>query len=289
MRHAQKERITFAGGGSIPLEAQRLGLEAHASDLNPVAVLINKALIEIPHQFQNQPPVFPGLSESQIRPWQGAQGLAADVRAYGSWVRDEANSRLGKIYPAVQGDDVIAWVWARTVGCPNPACGMDLPLVKSWWLAKKSGRTIYVRPSVVDDQTHPSGMRARFEVDDDASKVPDDVDEGTVGRRGARCLSCATAVPLSYIREQGRSKRLGQQLVAVIANGGRKRVYLSADADQVDAARVDPPADTITGSLGYYPRDLKAPTYGLTDFTDLFTARQLTVITALSDLVVLHG
>ncbi len=275
----------FAGGGSIPLEAQRLGLEAHASDLNPVAVLINKALIEIPHQFQAQPPVFPGLADSQIGTWQGAKGLAADVRAYGAWVRDEAAARLGKIYPSVQGDPVIAWLWARTVQCPNPACGMDLPLVKSWWLAKKSGRTIYVRPSVVGDPTHPSGMRARFDVCDDASKVPADVDDGTVGRRGAKCLSCATAVPLSYIREEGRAKRLGQQMLAVIADGGRKRLYLSADDEQVDAASVNPPADTIVGSLGYYPRDLKAPTYGLTDFTDLYTARQLAVVTQLSDLV----
>jgi putative DNA methylase len=275
----------FAGGGSIPLEAQRLGLEAHASDLNPVAVLINKALIEIPPRFRDQPPISPGVADSQIRGWRGAQGLAADVRAYGAWVRQEAETQAGTKYPRVDGMDVIAWLWARTVRCPNPACGINLPLVKSWWLAKKAARRIYARPIVVPDPTDPSGMRVRFVVDDDPSTVPDDADEGTVGRRGAKCVSCASAVPLSFIREEGRAKRLGEQLLAVIADGHRRKVYLAPDDVQAAAAMVDAPSDTIVGSLGYYPRDLKAPTYGLTEFVDLFTARQLSVITLLSDLV----
>ena len=275
----------FAGGGSIPLEAQRLGLEAHASDLNPVAVLINKALIEIPHSFRDQPPVGPGLADSQIRTWRGAQGLAADVRHYGGWVRQEAETRVGTIYPKAGGRPVLAWIWARTVRCPNPGCGIDVPLVKSWWLAKKATRKVYARPRVVGDPTHQSGLRVRVEVDDDPLNRPEGVDEGTVGRRGAKCVSCATAVPLSYIREEGRAKRLGQQLVTVIADAGPGRSYLVPDEDQAAAASVTAPVDTISGSLGYYPRDLKAPTYGLTEFVDLFTARQLTVITLLSDLV----
>lgn len=132
----------FAGGGTIPLEAQRLGLEAHASDLNPVAVLINKALIELPPTFRNKPPMFPGLAESEIRDWKGAEGLAADVRAYGAWMRDEAERRIGHLYPKATLPDgskatVIAWIWARTVTCPNPACAVEMPLAKSWWLSKK--------------------------------------------------------------------------------------------------------------------------------------------------------
>ena len=135
----------FAGGGTIPLEAQRLGLEAHASDLNPVAVLINKALIEIPPRFRDQPPIYPGLAESEIRTWKGAEGLAADVRAYGQWMRDEAEKRIGHHYPKATLPDgtqanVIAWIWARTVTCPNPACGIEMPLVRSWWLGKKKGK-----------------------------------------------------------------------------------------------------------------------------------------------------
>src|SRR5690606_38147201 len=143
----------FAGGGSIPLEAQRLGLEAHASDLNPVAVLINKALIEIPPKFAGRPPVFQGAAGEQ-NSWPRATGLAEDVRRYGQWMRDEAEKRIGHLYPKVKlpgGEaNVIAWIWARTVTCPNPACGIRMPLVRSWWLGKKKGKEAYVVPKVVD-------------------------------------------------------------------------------------------------------------------------------------------
>jgi putative DNA methylase len=137
----------FAGGGSIPLEAQRLGLEAHASDLNPVAVLINKALIEIPPRYAGRPPVFPGTAAQRgggRGHWPRATGLAEDVRRYGGWMRDEAEKRIGHLYPAATLPDgqeakVIAWIWARTVTCPNPACGIEMPLVRSFWLSKKKG------------------------------------------------------------------------------------------------------------------------------------------------------
>jgi putative DNA methylase len=280
----------FAGGGTIPLEAQRLGLEAHASDLNPVAVLINKALIEIPPKFRNQPPVFPGLADSQIRPWKGAEGLAADVRAYGAWMRDEAEKRIGHLYPKATLLDgskanVIAWIWARTVTCPNPACGIEMPLARSWWLGKKKGKEAYVVPHVVTDPTHPSGQRVKFEIGHDVGRSPVNADQGTVGRTGATCVSCETSVKLAYIRDEGRANRIRSQLMAVAADGNRRRIYLPADEHHSDVADVKPPADTIVGSLGYYPRDLKAPTYGLTEFTDLFTNRQLVALTTFSDLV----
>jgi putative DNA methylase len=275
----------FAGGGTIPLEAQRLGLEAHASDLNPVAVLINKALIEIPPKFRGQRPVFPGLADSEVRDWNGAEGLAADVRAYGTWMRDQARERIGHLYPDADGKAVIAWIWARTVTCPNPACRIEMPLVRSWWLGKKKGREAYIVPSVVGDPTHPSGVRVNFDVSHDLTDLPADVDLGTVGRRGAVCVSCSTPVSLARIREDGRARRLGVQLLSIVVEGDRRRVYLAPTAEQEKAAQVPPPADTITGSLGYYPRDLKAPTYGLTEFTDLFTSRQLTTLTVFSDLV----
>ena len=159
----------FAGGGTIPLEAQRLGLEAHASDLNPVAVLINKALIEIPPKFAGQPPVFPGLADSRIGGWAGATGLAADVRAYGEWMRDEAREAHRSPLPdgdAADGTEatVIAWIWARTVTCPNPACGIEMPLVRSWWLGKKKGKEAWVRPIIVAGPGIPSGKRVEFEI-----------------------------------------------------------------------------------------------------------------------------
>ncbi|RUP02126.1 MAG: DUF1156 domain-containing protein [Mycobacterium sp.] len=276
----------FAGGGSIPLEAQRLGLTVRSSDLNPVAVLINKALIEIAPRHRDQVPVYPGLAASEIGGWDGSRGLAADVRAYGNWVKRTATEQHSQTYPSTaHGTTPLAWVWARTVRCPNPACGIDMPLVKSWWLAKKVKRKIFLIPSVKQDCEHPSGYRAVFAVSDDLSRLPKLVDEGTVGRRGAYCIACGTGVPLSYVREQGRAKFLGQQLLAVIVEGTKGRNYLGATEDQEKAAAVTPPENAIDGTLGFYPRDLKAPTYGLTKFADLFTSRQLLIISTLSDLI----
>src|SRR5262249_15203170 len=143
----------FAGGGSIPLEAQRLGLEAHASDLNPVAVLINKALIELPPKFTNMPPVNPKDRDRISAEWKGAAGLAADVRYYGKWMRDEAERRIGHLYPKVKlpkeygsGEaTVIAWLWARTVKCPNPACGVQMPLLRSFLLSTKRVEKVWLQ------------------------------------------------------------------------------------------------------------------------------------------------
>lgn len=280
----------FAGGGTIPLEAQRLGLEAHASDLNPVAVLINRALIEIPPKFRSKPPVHPSLIDSRTVPWQGAEGLAADVRAYGKWMAERAEERVGHLYPMASlpgraSVPVIAWIWARTVTCPNPACGIDMPLVRSWWLGKRKGRESFIIPTVVGDQSHPSGLRVAYSIGHDIAELPKNADTGTVGRTGAVCVSCQTAMKLAYVREEGRAKRLGAHLVAIAADGGRQRVYLAPTEEQTAASAVDPPADSVSGSLGYYPRDLKAPTYGLTKFTDLFTNRQLVTLTTFSDLV----
>ena len=280
----------FAGGGTIPLEAQRLGLVAHASDLNPVAVLINKALLEIPSKFRDQPPVFPELADSQIRSWKGAEGLAADVSAYGEWMSKEAETRIGSLYPAVSLQDgsaapVIAWIWARTVACPNPACGIDMPLVRSWWLSKKKGQEAYLRPQVVDDASQSSGRRVVFGVSRDTRSAPSADTDGTVGRTGARCFSCETAVPLSYIRTEGRAKRLGATMLATVFEVGRRRDFMGATDEHVRASKVEVPADVIPGSLGFYPRDLKAVTYGLTEFSDLFTPRQLVALATFSDLV----
>lgn len=280
----------FAGGGTIPLEAQRLGLAAHASDLNPVATLINKALIELPPAFRSKAPVYPGLAGSQIREWRAAEGLAADVRAYGQWIREEAQRRIGHLYPRAELADgtsaaVIAWIWARTVTCPNPACAIDMPLVKSWWLSKKRGKESYVAPTVVGSAAHGSGLCVRFDVVSGRVGGPADGEDGTVGRTGATCLACGTAVSLAYIRNEGRAKRMGSQLMATVAEGSRRRLYLAATAEHERAAALAPPDNPIPGAIGYYPRDLKAPTYGLTDFADLFTPRQLTAMTTFSDLV----
>ncbi len=279
----------FAGGGTIPLEAQRLGLEAHASDLNPVAVLINKALIELPPKFRNRPPVFPGLTDTRTQ-WKGAEGLAADVRAYGQWLRDEAQQRIGHLYPDATlpdgtGAKVIAWIWARTVTCPNPACGIEMPLVRSWWLGKRKGKEAYVIPSVVADASHPSTRRVEFAIDHDPRGAPTASTDGTVTRTGAVCLACQGSVPLTYIRAEGKAGRLGETLMAVVAEGSRQRIYLPATDEHRVAADVLAPDDLPPGDLGYDPRAITAPNYGMTKFTDLFTNRQLVALTTFSDLV----
>lgn len=276
----------FAGGGTIPLEAQRLGLEARASDLNPVAVLINKALIEIPPKFRGRHPVFPGLVDSQIGDWPGVSGLVADVRAYGQWLRREAEDRIGKLYPQADGHRVIGWIWARTVACPNPACRIEMPLVRSWWLSKKRGKEAYVVPSVVGDPTHSSGLRVAFDIVTGRSASPAAIDEGTVsGRTGAVCISCHSIASVAYLREQGKAKKDGHRLLATVAEGNRRRIYLPPAADQAEAANVAAPEEVVHGEMADNPRWFSPPGYGLTDFADVFTARQLVALTTFSDLV----
>jgi len=271
----------FAGGGSIPLEAQRLGLEAHASDLNPVAVLINKALIEIPPRWSDREPVHASDGKTLgNRTWAGAQGLADDVRFYGQWMRDEAEKRIGQHYPKVLLPDdseatVIAWIWARTVTCPNPACGATMPLVKSFWLSKKKGKEAWVNPIV-------EGTKIRFEIGHGAGGPPL---EGTVSRQGAICIVCDSPVPFEHIREAGQAQRIDTVLMAVVAAGDRSRIYLGADLVQVASAEVDCPSDIPLGDLPINPRNFNTPNYGLISFSDLFTNRQLTALSTFSDLV----
>ncbi|HEY5476446.1 MAG TPA: DUF1156 domain-containing protein, partial [Tepidiformaceae bacterium] len=280
----------FAGGGTIPLEAQRLGLEAYASDLNPVAVLINKALIEIPPKFAGRPPVFPGAAGSKLGDWPRATGLAEDVHRYGARMCERAEERIGHLYPKATLSDgskapVIAWIWARTVTCPNPACSIEMPLTGKWWLSKKKGKEAYIVPSVVNDPAAPSGRRIAFSIGYGIEQMPMSVDDGTIGRRGAVCIACGSAVPLNYVRVEGRAKRIGSQLMAIVAERQRKRVYLPPTEAHIAAADVPMPDTVPEGDLAYMPRDIKAPTYGMNTFTDLFTNRQLTALITFSDLV----
>lgn len=272
----------FAGGGTIPLEAQRLGLEAHASDLNPVAVLINKALIEIPPKFSGRDPIFPGASAERTS-WPKASGLAADIRQYGAWLLDEANKRIGDLYPKAPLPDgtraiPIAWVWSRTVQCPNPACGIEMPLVRSWWLGKKPGKEAYIVPTVENG-------RVEFSISHDVKQAPKDGQDGTVGRAGATCISCGTAVDLAYVRAEGRAGRLGVRLMAIVAEGDRARTYLPPNEAQAVAASVARPANLPPGGIPDQALSFRVQAYGMTEWVDLFTNRQLTALTTLSDLV----
>ena len=273
----------FAGGGSIPLEAQRLGLEAHASDLNPVAVLINKALIEIPPRFAGRPPVFPDADDG-TRTWPGAHGLAEDVRRYGEWMREEALRRIGHLYPKAQLPDggeatVIAWIWARTVTCPNPACGIEMPLVRSWWLGKKKGKEAYIVPTVVGDHIE-------YSIGHDPKNAPTKKNDGTIsGRRGATCLACGDSISVDYVRNAGKCGSIGAQLLALSCNGRRGRIYLKPTNNQIEASKIEKPTGTPNGRIADNPRWFSSPMYGLNTFDRLFTNRQLVALTTFSDLV----
>jgi len=270
----------FCGGGSIPLEAQRLGLTAEASDLNPVAVLITKALIEIPPRWAGRPPVHP--QAEQRMGWTGAQGLAEDVRRYGADIRAEAQRRIGQHYPeaALPGGGtapVIAWLWTRTVPCPNPACGATMPLVRSFWLSKNKARPTWVKPVV-------EGKQVRFEIGYGAAGPATD---GTKVGRGAkfRCLVCDEVSPDAHVKSSGRDGRMGTQLMAIVAEGHRQRVYIAPTAQHVRAAALEGPHGVFEAKLTDNARWFSPPAYGMTTHTDLYTARQLLALTTFSDLV----
>ena len=271
----------FAGGGSIPLEAQRLGLESHASDLNPLAVLINKALIEIPPKFAGWSPVFPGVAEEQSS-WLRAEGLAADVQHYGQLLRDEAEKRIGHLYPKVTAPGgtehtVIAWKWARTVISPNPANPIETPLVNSWWLSKKKGKEAWVKATVVDGQV-------QYEVQHNADGPKGDAD-GTINRRGAVSIADGTPIDFKYIRAESRAGRMGAHLIAVVADGGKGRVYVSPNEKHTSVAQVPRPDDLPVSELPEKALSFRVQVYGFKQWVDLFTNRQLVALTTLSELV----
>jgi len=272
----------FAGGGAIPLEALRLGLKTNAHDLNPVAVMINKAMIEIPSRFSGFAPVNPE-SHKQISlgsDWVAANGLADDVHYYGSLMRDEAYKQIGHLYPKIAvpkeygGGDatVIAWIWARTVKCPNPACHCNTPLVKTFNLSNKKGRGI----SVAYDGDTP-----HFTVVDGDKKIF----PGTVNRKGAVCKKCGSPISYPYIREESKNGRLGMRLTAVVAESRGGRLYLSPDSSHEFVANVHIEDPIILGPLAYYPGYVNPVAYGLENIEDLFSKRQINSINVFSMLV----
>ncbi len=283
-RYAPPVLDPFCGGGSIPLEAQRLGLEAHGSDLNPVAVLITKALIEIPPRFKDQPPVHPGAMR-ETGDWKGVRGLADDVHYYGQWMRDEAQRRIGHLYPTVtvptsagpSQATVIAWLWARTVPCPNPACGGAMPVVHSFVLSTKTGQKTWVEP-IVDR----SNKQVRFEVKTGTGTPP----EGTKQRSSTRCIFCGTNnITDALLRAQGTKYGIGSQLMAIVAESKGGRIYISPPEQEIANTVTAPETAWLEQLLPTNPRWFSPPGYGLTTYRDLFTPRQLVALTTFSDLV----
>ena len=291
----------FAGGGSLPLEAQRLGLEAYASDLNPVAVLINKAMIEIPPKFAGQPPVNPeARADNRLvtKEWRGAQGLAEDVRYYGKWMRDEAEKRIGHLYPKVEVTEemaagrpdlksfvgrkltVVAWLWAHTVKSPNPAfTHIDVPLATTFMLSTKPGKETFVEP-VVEDNGYRFTVKKGKPIESERAK------NGTkLARANFACLMSGAPISGDYIKAEGKAGRMGSRLMAIVAEGDTARIYLAPTQEMeaialtaVPDRRPDLPISGSTQYIGVRP-------YGIEQFSQLFTDRQMVALTTLSDLI----
>lgn len=292
----------FTGSGVLPLEAQRLGLEAHASDLNPVAVLINKAMIEIPPKFAGKPPINPQAKQNLElfdRKWLGAQGLSTDIRYYSQWMRDEADKRVGHFYPKVEITKemarerpdlgtyvgkkltVIAYLWARSVKSPNPAfTHIEVPLTTTFVLSSKADKEVYVEPII-----NNNGFA--FKVKLGKPKDPKAIKNGTKLARGANfsCLMSGAPIESDYIKTEGKAGRMGHLLMAVVAEGDKGRVYLSPTTEMDAVARQAQPSWKPDTQLADDPRALWTPPYGLTTFGDLFTPRQLVALTTFSDLI----
>ena len=284
----------FCGGGSIPLEAQRLGLKAIGSDLNPVAVLITKALIELPSEYRGQPPVNPesdntGMltgkgKRATVIPWRGAAGLADDIRYYGRWMRQEAWDRIGHLYPPLELPDgsqapVTAWLWTRTLPCPNPACKVEMPLTGTFQVSSKKGNEHWARPNF-----NPESGRLSFTVQDTPEGVPRG---GTAdGIRGATCIKCRSGAPPEFAREQSRNGKVRQVLTALVAEGKQKRrLFGSPTETHIRAAAEGHPAWQPSGNLPDKARSISIQAYGFTEWHHLFTERQMTALTNFCDLM----
>ncbi len=270
----------FAGGGAIPLEAQRLGLSALAGDLNPVAVLINKAMIEIPPRFAGMPPVHPDIDKT-LTTWERAQGLAADVAAYGQWMRDEAKERIGHLYPDATGPNgekftPIAWIWARTVESPDPSWSGHVPLVASWTLAKRPGEPkVWIEP-IIDRE-----MQAiSFEI----HRGGEPSHQRTTSRAGGVCIATGAAMSFEYLRSEFRARRTGLQLMAIVCEGSG-RTYVAPAEDHVMASSVSSPPTTSLGEIFDWPGRTNVVRYGMTRWEELFTPRQLVALTTFSGLL----
>jgi putative DNA methylase len=291
----------FAGGGALPLEAQRLGMESYASDLNPVAVLINKAMIEIPPIFAGKPPVNPEMHNQKMllaREWLGAQGLAEDVRYYGDWMYSEAEKRIGHLFPKIEITDqmvkersdlkpyagqklsVIAWIWTRTVKSPNPAFSqVDVPLASTFMLSTKPGKEAFIEP-VIEKGNY------RFIVRIGNPKDLEAANNGTkLSRANFACLMSGVPISGDYIKSEGMAGRMGSRLMAIVAEGHRGRVYLSPTKAMEEVAKKALPEwkpDLLISGTSQYMGPLL---YGMERFSQLFTDRQLVVLTTMSDLV----
>lgn len=282
----------FAGGGSIPLEANRLGFRVYAGDLNPVAVLLNKCNLELAPRWAGKPPINPEDRKSigHAAAWHGTHGLAADVRYYARRIRDGVREEIGHLYPKAQlpkeysgGEaNVIAWIWARTVASPNPAAqGKHVPLISTYWLSSKKGKEVWLEPIV----SKATGTY-HFEVRSGTPKHRKAISRGTkVGRSGFQCLLTNAPIPFDYIRSEGQQGRLGMTMLAVVVEGQRGRLYLTADSEQIHTSLVPAPSEYPDTDLPDAALGFRVQNYGIRKHWQMFTSRQLTAMVTMSDLV----
>lgn len=278
----------FAGGGTIPLEAHRLGLDAHAHDLNPVPVMINKAMIEIPPRFSGMPPVNPtDYTPFSQTGWKGSSGLSCDVKYYGEWIKQRGYEQIGHLYPNVKVPqdlgggkaNVIAWIWARTVKCPNPACGCQMPLASSFELSKKKGHEAWVEPVFDYDK-----KKISYKVHRGKGKVlaPPKTSRGAK----FKCIMCGESTTDEYIKRESIAGRMGADMIGIVAEGRGERIFISPNDEHIFAARCNKPdSDYPTQLLPYDPRNIWCVNYGLDTYDKLFTNRQLTALSTFSNLV----
>jgi putative DNA methylase len=300
----------FCGGGSIPLEAQRLGLEAHASDLNPIAVLITKALIEIPPKFAGRTPVHPVKDKRLLaNDWRGAQGLAEDVRYYGQWLRDEAEKRIGHLYPKVKLPEqygggegqVLAWLYCRAVKCPNPACGVMMPLATKFLLSTKKDKQAWVEP-VINREAKTVSFEVR--TGEQGSEVAQKAATGTglINSKGKKtkatfqCLACEKGIAKGdYINDKANAGEMSQIPLAIVAEGSKGRAYLKFDSAQAEVAlrlssdylttQVSTKSIPTEPARGTFASNAQGRVYGFKVFADYFTSRQLVALTTFSGLI----
>jgi putative DNA methylase len=279
----------FSGGGSIPLEAQRLGLPAYGSDLNPVAVMIGKAMIEIPPKFKDRQPIHPGAKDRQF--YRNAEGLAEDVKYYGEWMRERALERLAHLYPEVDlpteygggKATVAAWIWARTVPSPDPAFSdVRVPIASTFMLSSRTGKEVWIEPLV--DRVNKT---IKYSIRKGGTKAEiASANEGTKAGRGSnfRCLISDTAITSEYVKAQGKSGQIGQTLIAIVAEGHTARVYVAPTAEHEALALSVRSSWEPETSLPDDPRNFWTVEYGLTTFGNLFTDRQLNALNTFCEL-----
>ncbi len=270
----------FCGGGSTLVEAQRLGLPTVGSDLNPVPALITRVLTELVPMVSGREPLVGDPAELGKIAGGPLDGFLADLRHYGKRIRQHALEQIGQLYPeSPDGATVVAWLWARTVTCPNPACGAISPLIASFWLSKRSGANVWIEPTASPDRT-----RAHMKIRKGASG---NVPAGTVKRTGAHCAVCSTPIPLSHVRSEGRNGRLGLQLTAVVTDSGGGRSYREPTPTDMRAAEIARPDDAPDVPIPEHALGFRVQLYGMQTFADLFTNRQLIALGAFADAVAL--